>query len=96
MRRAQAALPNWYPVEQHDPRYSGVSRLCDDDGIPQLIALSPKSAGTPFLNRGQDVGDRAESAMIVPGLAQAQVVPWPQTTVSANILLHVRMADILT
>ena len=96
MRRAQAVSPNRYPVEQHDPRYSGVSGLCDGDGMPQLITLSPKSAGTPFLNRGQDVGYRAETAMIVPDRAQAQVAPWPQTAVSANILLHVRVADILT
>ena len=96
MRHAQAEPPNWYPVELHDPRYSGVSGLCDDDGIPQLIALSPKSAGTPFLNHGQNVGDCAETALIVPGRAQAQMAPWPQTAVSANILLHVRMADILT
>ena len=96
MRRAQAEPLNWYPIEQHDPRYSGVSGLSDGDGIPELITLSPKSAGTPFLNRGQDVGYRAETAMIVPDQAQAQVAPWPQTAVSANILLHVRVADILT
>ena len=93
MPRAQAAPPNWHPVEQYDQRFSGVCRLCDDDGIPQLIDLSPKSAGTPILN---DVGDRAETAMIVPGRAEAQMAPWPQTAVSANILLRERMADILT
>ena len=95
MRHAEGEPPNRYPVEQQDPRYSGVGGLCDDDGIPQLIALSPKSAGTPILNHGQDVGDRPETGMIVPDRAQAQVAPWPQTAVSANILLQVRMADIL-
>ena len=85
MRRAQAEPPNWYPVEQRDPRYSGVSGPCNGDGILQLIALSPKGAGTPFLNHGQDVGDRAETAMLVPGHAQVQVAPWPQTAVSAKI-----------
>ena len=84
MRRAEAGPPNWYPVEQHDPRYSGVSGLCNGDGIPQLIALSPKSAGTPILNHDQDVGDRAETVMIVPDRVQAQVAPWPQTAVSAT------------
>ena len=59
------------------------------DGTPQLIALSPKSTGTPILNHGQDVSDRAEGAMLVPGRAEAQVTPRPQTAVSANILLHV-------
>ena len=96
MRRAGAKSPSWYPVEQHDPRFSGVSGLCNGNGIPQVITLSPKSAGSPILNHGQDVGDRAETAMIVPDRAQAQVTPWPQTAVSANILLHVRVADILT
>ena len=68
----------------------------DVDGIQQLIILSLKNTGTPFLNHGQDVGNRAETAMIVPGHAQAQAAPWPQTAVSANILLIVRVADILT
>ena len=68
----------------------------DVDGIQQLIILSLKNAGTPFLNYGQDVSNRAETAMIVPGHAQAQAAPWPQTAVSANILLIVHVADILT
>ena len=96
-RRGAAESPNRYPVEQHDPRYSGVSGLCDGDGIPWLIiVLSPKSAGTPFLNHGQDVGGLPETALIVPDRAQEQLAPWPQTAVSADILLYVRLADILT
>ena len=88
MRHAQAEPPNWYPAEL-------VSGLCYGDGTPHLIALSPKSAGTSFLNPGQNAGDRAETAMIVPG-AQVHVTPWPQTAVSAKLLLHVCVADILT
>ena len=88
MRRAQAEPPNWYPVEQQDPRYSGVSDFYNDDNTTADLSLSLSHAGTPFLNGGQDVGNRAETAMIVPGRAraQAQLTP-PQTAVSANISL---------
>ena len=56
-----------------------------------------KSDNIPLLSGDRAVGNRAETAMIVPSHAQAQSIP-PQTAVSANILLlvRVRMADVVT
>jgi len=48
-------------------------------------SLSLKSAGTPYLNQDQDVGNRGETAMIVPNRTGTQFAP-PQTAVRANIL----------
>lgn len=87
MRRTQATPPNWQPVEQQDPRHSGVSNLYDDSTTRQLITLSPKSASIPYPVQGQDVSNRAETAMIVPNRAE-QFAP-QQTVVSASVLsLH--------
>ena len=83
MQRTQVGPPTWYPVEQQDQRHFGVSSLHEEDGIPQLITLSLKSAGAPYLNQGQNIGNRAKAATIVPNGTRAA----PQTAVSANIPL---------
>ena len=85
-RRTQATPPNWYPVEQQDPRRFGVSDFYDDSTTRQLITFSPKSASVHYTDQGQDVSNHAETAVVVPDRA----AQFPrQTVVSTNVLpLH--------
>ena len=94
MRPTQIGPTTWYPVEQQDRRHFGVSFLITMPPHSRSLTLSPKSIGSPHLNHGQNVANRAETALIVPNRTPAQLVP-PQTAVSAKVPSRIHMSDVL-
>jgi hypothetical protein len=87
VRRTQAHPPTSNP---------DVSGLYDDDTVPTTdYVFFRKSTRAPYVSQDQDIGNSAETALIVPDRVRAQFAP-PQTDVRTNILPRIRIAEVLT
>ena len=88
VQRTQVHPTTEHPVEQQVPRPFSVSGLNNDNVVPTLIR-------SPYLNQGQNVNTRVETAADVPDRTWASYVP-PQAAVRANTFPCVLVAEVLT
>ena len=86
VRRTQARPPIWYPE---------VSSLYDTDTVTtnDRIFLFRKNNIASYLNQGQNVDNRVETALVVPNRERAQFAPL-QTEVRTNILSDTSIAEV--